>query len=372
MAVVADNRSGCGRDHVAVHAALRGRSRDRFGNGEIVVLGQRVQIGRGAIFHNEVAGTVQGVAGLGHDSFVRVHGLRAKDGVLVATRIDHVPPSDRVVVSGVMARDATGRVAVAGVKLADAVRPRPELATVAGSVHGMAAGRWNAAAGVLEATTVMPSWPSALPVNRISVEGYVLERRGNVLRTDLAEVDVSALPAAMGAAPGDRVVVSGRVARDGTVRAYRIQIEPRLESRTPGERRDEGSASDHDEDDDDRPDSGDDRSGGEHDEVELPSTPEHAESVERPASSGGHDAPERPEAPQTPERPESIETPERPETVERPEAVERRMSSAPRAVERPDIRAPRAVERRMSSRPEQIERVEKVEKPEKPEKADDD
>lgn len=380
VAIVAEPGSGgLHARHVAIHAALRGPvSAIDSARGELIVLGQRVFVGPDAVFRDLTGEVVPGLQNLGADAFVSVHGLRGQGGTLMATRVEQVTPSDRVSVSGAVSRGPSGQVAVAGVALSVASRPGQKPSSGAGALQGLALGHWNPTTGSIEAATVVSSFPASLPVSRVSVAGYVLERHGDELRTDLARIDVSASSAASDAVLGDRVIVTGRISSDGAVRAERVRIELRREHPTSREGSEERSARDHDADDDDS-DRGDgdgvaDHDSQEHASGDRVSGTERGESVERPDSSDGHDSPERPEAP---EHPESVEAPERPESAERPESVEKpEQVEKPEAPERPEqIEKPEAPERpeqiEKPEAPERPERIERPEAPEKPEKPED-
>jgi len=293
--------------------------------GELVVLGQTIRVGPDAPLVDRASQQPFALGDLVIGDFLAVSGLRQADGVVVATRVDRVSPSDRVSVSGPLRPLASGGFGVGELRVANNAAIDANLSTRSALVIG----RFDAKAGILEAARVEPTVHFEKPPERVAIEGLLLGDPSNGrFPTNFANVDASGASAAIGRLKGgDRVIASGKWSAGGLVMANEIRIEaPRaLAPESP-------------------------KSDGKN-----PSTLPQAE---HRATTGMSDREQRVE---TGERPESVEAPE----VDVPDAVERPEVEAPE-IEKPEVEKPE-VEKPEVERPEvekpEVERPE-VEKPE--------
>ena len=289
--------------------------------GELVVLGQTVRVGPDTSLDDRANQRPLLLDDIARGDFLAVSGLRQADGVVVATRVDRVTTSDRVSVTGPLRPLDGGGFGVGGLRIAN------EAAIDANLAHrsAMVIGRFDAKAGVLEASRIEPSVRFEKPPERVAIEGLL---QGNPtdgrFRTNFADVEASGASTAIGKLKaGDRVIVSGRWSAGGVVLAKEIRVEaPRAP--TPESPKSDGT--------------------------NRRSVPE----AEPHAATGMDDRAQRVERG---ERTEAVEVPE----VERPESVEAPQVDVPEAVERPEVEAPE-VEKPDVEQPE-VERPE-VEKPE--------
>jgi len=301
--------------------------------GALVVLGQTVRVGPDVPLGDRASQRPLALADIAIGDFLAVSGLRQADGIVVATRVDRVAPSDRVSVSGPLRPLASGGFGVGALRITNKAAIDANLADRSALVIG----RFDARPGILEAARIEPSVRWETPPERVAIEGLVQsDSSKGRFQTNFADVDTSRASAAVGKVKrDDRVIVSGNWSAGGLVRADEIRIEaPR--ALTP------------------EPPKGDGKNRSTLPEAEpraatgMPDREQRIETGERP---------EAVEAPEV-ERPDPIETP----AVERPE-VERPESQAPE-IEKPEVARPE-VERPQIEAPERPE----VEKPqlEKPE-----
>lgn len=145
---------------------------------------------------------------------VSVSGLRLDDGTVVASRIDEQPKDDgRILVRGPAADVGAGSLRIGGLTVA----------TLAGTVvtppadgaHTVVAGRMINGQFTADVITGARTFGGA--VTDVSLEGYA---GAGPLAIQGMTVTGAALPP--GTVPGDRLVVTGRIAEDGAVTAAAI------------------------------------------------------------------------------------------------------------------------------------------------------
>ncbi|MCX5738826.1 MAG: DUF5666 domain-containing protein, partial [Proteobacteria bacterium] len=288
--------------------------------GALVVLGQDVRVGPDVPLGDRASQRPLALADIAIGDFLAVSGLRQADGIVVATRVDRVAPSDRVSVSGPLRPLESGGFGVGKLRIANAAAIDANLSNRSALVIG----RLGAQTGILDATRIEPSvrWEKA--PERVAIEGLVQgDSVKGRFRTNFADVEASSASAAVGKVKrDDRVIVSGKWSAGGLVLANEIRIEaPR--ARTPESPMSDG------------------KNQSTLPQAELRATTE---------------MPDREQRIENGERPESVEAPE----VDVPEAVERPEAEAPE-IEKPEVEQPE-VERPRVERPE-VETPE-IEKPE--------
>jgi len=288
--------------------------------GELVVLGQTVRVGPDAPLADRASRQPLALGDIAIGDFLAVSGLRRADGIVVATRVDRVAPSDRVSVSGPLRPLESGGFAVGELRIKNQAAIDANLS----NRSALAIGRLDAQTGILDATRIEPSVRWAKPPERVAIEGLVQgDSSKGRFRTNFADVEASRASAAVGKLKrDDRVIVSGKWSAGGLVLANEIRVE------APRPLAPESPKSD-----------GKDRSALP--QAELRATTE---------------MPDREQSIEKGERPESIEAPK----VDVPEAVERPEVEAPE-IEKPEVEQPE-VERPEVERPE-VETPE-IEKPE--------
>ena len=234
---------------------------------------------------------------------VRVSGLRDADGAIVASRIERAEGAE--IEHSVVGRVRGGRIEGLRVDAADL----PEGAEV------VARGRFGE--GRLEARHIErdPAREFTDRARAVSIEARVSERSGRRLSAGGQRFELGDDTRVVGSRrdEGDRnrlIRVTGRVDKDGTVRADRIEFRDRREERP--RRKESGSRDGLPDDRDDRH-GGDDRSG--HSGRDRAERAERSEREDRSGSGGGdrHDRSDRAE------RVERSERAERPERIERPD-----------------------------------------------------
>ena len=304
--------------------------------GELVVLGQTVRVGSDAVLGDRASQRPLALGDIAIGNFLAVSGLRQADGIVVATRVDRVAPSDRVSVSGPLRPLERGGFGVGELRIANQAAIGANVADRSALVIG----RLDAQTGILEATRIEPSVRWQKPPERVAIEGLVQgDSSKGRFRTNFADVDASGASAAVGKVKrDDRVIVSGKWSAGGLVLADEIRIDaPR--ALTPESPKSDGK----------------NRSMLPQAEPREPTgVPDREQRIEKGERSEAVEAPEV-------ERPESIEAPE----VDAPEAVERPEVAAPE-IEKPEVEQP-GVEHPEVERPElgtpEIEKPE-VERPE--------
>jgi hypothetical protein len=301
---------------------------------ELVVLGQTVRIGPDAPLADRASQQPLALGDIAVGDFLAVSGLRRADGIVVATRVDRVAPSDRVSVSGPLRPLESGGFAVGELRVTNETAVEANLADRSALVIG----RFDAQTGILAATRIESSVRWEKPPERVAIEGLLqADSSKGRFRTNFADVDASRASAAVGKLKrDDRVIVNGKWSAGGLVLADEIRIEaPR--ALTPESPKSDGK----------------NRSTQPHAEPRATTgMPDREQPIEKGERSEAVEAPEV-------EQPEPLETPE----VEAPEAVERPESEAPE-VEKPEVEQPE-VERPELETPE-VE-IPEVEVPERPE-----
>lgn len=306
---------------IAVLNALEGPI-TAIGAGRLEVMGQPVRLAPGLA--GPPAGLAPGVA-------VRVSGLRAADGTVLATHLSRAPAAGAASAIGDLAGTGERR-SLHGLPLSGA--PAAERGEV------LVRGDWDGQRLHVRELRRDPSAPFAGQVERLVVEGLVQgPLRDRTLRVGGFEAQISAATrfddgAAAALSEGRRVRVAGRAEGARRLLAERVSVErggpgggTRLREPGSGKRdeadskgaTDDGGRGSEARGDEDRSGSGggEDRSGS------------GGGSGSGSSGSGGSDRVERieridrPDRPDRPERIERPERPERPERVERPERPER-------------------------------------------------
>lgn len=253
----------------------------RVDGNELEVMGQRV-------FREGAA------SALAVGDTVRVSGLRDADGAIVATRLDHAEAGE--VEHSVVGRVRDGRIG----------RLRVEAAELPEGVEVVVRGRFSE--GRLEARQVErdPAREFTARARAVSIEARISERSGRRLSAGGRTIELGDDTRVVGGRDDDAdrnrlIRVTGRVGKDGNVRADRIELRDRRETRL---NREESRGRDQSPEDRDERRGGDDRS-----------------------ANSGRDRSGRAERPEREDRSGSgsgrYERNERAERVERPERIER-------------------------------------------------
>jgi hypothetical protein len=286
--------------------------------GELVVLGQTVRVGPDAAMGDRPHQQPLALGDIAIGDFLAVSGLRQADGVVVATRVDRVASSERVSVSGPLLPLEGGGFGVGELRITNEAAIDANLA----DRSALVVGRFDANAGILEATRIEPSVRWEKPPAHVAIEGLVQgDSSKGRFRTNFADVDASRASAAVDKVKrDDRVIVNGKWSVGGLVLADEIRIgAPR---------------------------------------ALIPESPKgdgkNRSMLPQAEPRGPTALPDREQRIETGERPESIEAPE----VDVPEAVERPEVEVPE-IEKPEVEQPE-VERPEVETPE-------VEVPERPE-----
>jgi hypothetical protein len=225
-------------DATATRSGLRARSLDVRSavvgpvtavdaeRGRIRVLGQSVAVPHDVWVSDAAGGPPSPLASLEPGRFVDVSGLRRSDGVVVASRIGGVRDGTEVTVAGPATSVAAGALYVSGLRV-EVRAEAPDAVRTGRPVR--VRGRWNAETSSLESARIAPEPHFGARVERVSVEGYVQERRGESgFRLTGLDVDTSGLARPLPEGPGHlRVRVRGRLTADGELRAERIEIDRR-------------------------------------------------------------------------------------------------------------------------------------------------
>jgi hypothetical protein len=260
--------------------------------GRIRVLGQSVAVPRDVLVSDPAGGPPSPLASLEPGRFVDVSGLRRSDGVVVASRIGGVRDGAEVTVAGPATRVAPGTVYVSGLRVEVRADAAPDAVGTGRPVR--VRGRWNVETATLESARIAPEPHFSSRVERVSIEGYVQERRGGSgFRLTGLDVDTSGLSQPLPEGPGHlRVRVWGRLTADGRLRAERIDIDRR--SSLPELA------------------GGDSLEGGSDDAKDYSEREERSDREDRGDRSGRSERADRAERPHRVERPERAARPERP------------------------------------------------------------
>ncbi|GIL38025.1 DUF5666 domain-containing protein [Roseiterribacter gracilis] len=202
---------------VDVVPALTGPVDKPYAKGELTVLGQKILIDRSSFVEDGVK-----LADVTAGTMLIVHGLEQADGALRATRIERAPAGMRAALRGRLTPAADGSLAVHGVRVAARVAPDWIGRVVVAAVD----------MPTRSATEVQLWEPLAETVAAdLSIEGIV----GNDVRPDAVTIEGATFKLdgstivrnATLLRPGQRVVLEGTRAADGSWRAARIEAPPR-------------------------------------------------------------------------------------------------------------------------------------------------
>jgi len=179
----------------------------------MTVLGQKVKL--------NLAGdkaAVDAFRTLQAGDMVSISGLRLDDGAVVASRVDEQSKNDgRVLLRGVASNVAADSVRVGDLTITTAADTTISPVNAGGQVF--AAGRMLNGQFVADVVVGAPAMPFGENVKDISLEGYA-PTRTSPLAIQGITVNGAGLPP--GAAAGDRIVVTGHLAGDGSVAATAI------------------------------------------------------------------------------------------------------------------------------------------------------
>lgn len=260
--VDAEPRDGALRARrVAVRHAAMGPATDIDPDGRTLeVIGQRVTVPRGAWLADrqgdEAAASLDDFE---PGDYLAVSGLRESDGRIVATRVERRPARDEV--------SAIGRLeGLEGLDEPGGGRARLDQAEIRVAAAGMEAdrelavlvrGHWNERERRIEDARIERAYRLGEQSERVSVEGFVQdiddEGRGTV--AGLPVVIARDVRGDRSPARGDRVRLSGRLDRDGRIRAREVRVDRDWRERLDREHRDRGdrgAGRDRDRDDDKR------------------------------------------------------------------------------------------------------------------------
>ncbi len=193
---------------------------------ELNVLGQTVELRRGALLYDRVRGRSMSADELRSGHFVRVSGLRRADGTIVASRLERTLPAVEVRVAGPVTAVESGAFRIFDLP----VRSLPAEATIHVGDRVVVTGRWQRGALRSARVEVEPEVPFSERFERVSVEGYVRAGgKGEGLRLHGLTVDFSELPGTAGGlaeiADEVRVRVSGRLLAERRIAVQRIDVE---------------------------------------------------------------------------------------------------------------------------------------------------
>ena len=280
-------KNGLQADRISIRRAAVGPvTRVDAARGRLYVMGKAVHVPIASIGDDGRAGGTVDLASVAVGQRVAVSGLHRSDGVLVASRLEAAAPGVGASVTGPVHSLGSGSLAIGEVRVTSQRGPVPPTG------YARAVGHWNAERGTLETERVERPRAFSEQVARVSVEGFVRDRRNAGFRLSGLDVNGAAVMGRLPAAGDARVVVVGSLG-EGQVRAERIWLRDDTTREDSWPEEDDPDDQSDREDREDREDRGD-RSG----------RSERTDRAERP------------------ERPERSERPERPERAERPDRID--------------------------------------------------
>lgn len=282
-----NTNNGLQAERISIQRAVVGPvTRVDVARGRLYVMGKAVHVPIASIGDDGRAGGTVDLASVSVGQRVAVSGLHRSDGVLVASRLETAAPGVDASVSGQVQSLGSGSFAIGEVRVTSPA------GAVAPTGYTRAVGHWNGERGTLETERVEQPRAFSERVARVSVEGFVRDRRNADFRLSGMDVNGAAVVDQLPATGEARVVVVGSLG-EGQVRAERIWLRDRMASEDslpeeddPDDRSDSEDREDR-EDRENREDREDreDRSGRS-DRVERSERPERPERAERPDRSG--------------------------------------------------------------------------------------
>ncbi len=179
----------------------------------LVVLGQTVRVNLAGDANQKAA-----FAALEIGDVVRVSGLRLEDGMIIASRLDQTDEDGRMLLRGPVSAASGTTVTIGGLTIDLSGTALAD--TLAAGSRAFIAGRMLDEAFAADVAIAKPPLPFDDTVTSVSLEGYVPERLSVALSVQGVPVIGLGLPDNV--KPGDRIVVTGRIAGDGRVIAREI------------------------------------------------------------------------------------------------------------------------------------------------------